>query len=350
MIKVDNSNKTRLFTNSTNDNVLELKSRVENKIFEIEEGTRGYNELAIFERESVKDNISVFKYKEKIEEAIDILLDEIQDESFKRGLRNLKLNLFKILIGNFETMKNYLTILDNNNSKLIHRGNEEKSEDFIKYQKKFESLYKNQLSDSQLFKKSFFEIFENMNVCPYCNRNFINPIYKEERVGQDNSKQAPDIEHFYPKSIYPFLALSISNLLPSCAFCNKVKSDVDTFDNCISPYEVKKEDFKFKFDPIDVTRKTIKLESSSNNSKILHLNNLYAEVHSKFVDEVYLESRKYPLENRRFLNRFFSLPLDSQEKLYKRKFCNYYIEKDFNKQPLSKMTKDLFMQIREDEE
>jgi len=180
--------------------------------------------------------------------------------------------------------------------------------------------------------------------------NFINPIYKEERVGDDNKQQAPDIEHFFPKSIYPFLALSISNLLPSCTFCNKVKSYVDTFDNCISPYEVKEEDFKFKFDPIDVTRKTIKLESSSNNSKILHLNNLYAEVHSKFVDEVYLESRKYPLENRRFLNRFFSLPLDSQEKLYKRKFCNYYIEKDFNKQPLSKMTKDLFMQIREDEE
>ncbi len=65
-----------------------------------------------------------------------------------------------------------------------------------------------------------------------------------------------------------------------------------------------------------------------------------------------MESRKYPLENRRFLNRFFSLPLDLQERLYKRKMCNYYLEDDFNRQPLSKskMTKDLFMQIREDEE
>jgi hypothetical protein len=56
------------------------------------------------------------------------------------------------------------------------------------------------------------------------------------------------------------------------------------------------------------------------------------------------------INNRRFLNRFFSLPLDSQERLYKRKYCNYYLEDDFNKQPLSKMTKDLFMQIREDED
>jgi len=351
MIKVDNSYKTRLFTNSTAPNVLELKTKVENKIKEIEEDNRDYNELALFENDNFKDNISVFKYKEKIEEAIDALLLEIEDESFKRELRVLKVNIFKILIGDFETMKSYLSILDNNNSKLIHRGNSSnKSEDFKKYQKSFEELYKSQLSSSEKFKPLFFKVFKNIDVCPYCNRNFINPIYKKERLGQDNSKQAPDIEHFFPKSIYPFLALSISNLLPSCAFCNKVKSDVDTLENCLSPYEVKERDFKFKFDPIDVTRKTIKLESTSNNSKILHLEHLYADVHSKFVDEVYLESRKYPLENRRFLNRFFSLPLDSQEKLYKRKFCNYYIEKDFNKQPLSKMTKDLFMQIREDED
>ncbi len=78
-----------------------------------------------------------------------------------------------------------------------------------------------------------------MNVCSYCNRNFINPIYKEEKVGQDNSKQAPDIEHFFPKSIYPLFSLSISNLLPSCTFCNKVKSDVDTLDNTISPMKSK---------------------------------------------------------------------------------------------------------------
>ena len=352
MIKVDNSPKTRLFNNAYSDEVADLKRRVAVKILEIEEGSQDYNDLTMFDTESCRDNISVFLYKKKIDEAIDSLLNDNEiNEAFKDELRSLKDNLFKILIGDFQTIKAYLEELVTSNSKLIHRDTTvDKSDDFKKYQKSFENLYKSQLSGSEKFKQSFFKIFENMNVCPYCNRNFINPIYKEERVGQDNSKQAPDIEHFFPKSIYPFLALSISNLLPSCAFCNKVKSDVDTLDNCVSPYEIKEEHFKFKFDPIDVTRKTIKLESSSNNSKILHLERLYADVHSKFVDEVYLESRKYPLENRRFLNRFFSLPLDSQEKLYKRKFCNYYIEKDFNRQPLSKMTKDLFMQIREDED
>ncbi len=351
MIRVDNSYRTRLFTNASSDEIDDLKRRVAIKILEIEEGSQDYNELAVFGNESCRDNMAVFLYKKKIDEAIEILLNDAEiDEDFKDELCSLKNNLFKILIGDFKTIKEYLIELDKSNSKLIHRDSTEKSADFKKYQKHFEALYKSQLSGNEKFKKSFFEIFKNMNVCPYCNRNFINPIYKEERVGQDNSKQAPDIEHFFPKSIYPFFALSISNLLPSCAFCNKVKSDVDTYPNCKSPYEIEENYFKFSFDSLDVSRRTIKLESSSDNSKILHLENLYAEVHNQFIDEVYLESRKYPLENRRFLNRFFSLSLDSQERLYKRKYCNYYLEDDFNKQPLSKMTKDLFMQIREDEE
>jgi hypothetical protein len=352
MIRVDNSHKTRLFTNTFSNKIDDLKIRVANKILEIEEGSRDYNELAMFDSESCLGNISVFLYKKKIDEAIEILLNDNDiAKEFKVELRSLKDNLFKILIGDFETIKAYLGELVNSNSKLIHRDIAvDKSEDFKKYQKRFEDLYKSQLSGNEKFKKSFFEIFENMNVCPYCNRNFINPIYKDEKVGQDNSKQAPDIEHFFPKSIYPLFALSISNLLPSCAFCNKIKSDVDTYPDSKSPYEIEEDDFKFSFDSLDVSKRTIKLESTSNNSKILNLENLYAEVHNQFVDEVYLESRKYPLENRRFLNRFFSLPLDSQERLYKRKYCNYYLEDDFNKQPLSKMTKDLFMQIREDED
>ena len=351
MIKVDNSHETRLFTNISSDEIDDLKRGVAIKILEIEEGSQDYNDLTVFDTENLRDNISVFLYKKKIDESIEILLnDDAIAENFKNELCDLQNNIFKILIGDFKTIKEYLIELDKSNSKLIHRDSTEKSTDFKKYQKHFEALYKSQLSGSEKFKKSFFEIFENMNVCPYCNRNFINPIYKEERVGQDNSKQAPDIEHFFPKSIYPFLALSISNLLPSCAFCNKVKSDVDTYPNCKSPYEIEEDDFKFSFDSLDVSKRTIKLESSLDNSKILHLENLYAEVHNNFVDEVYLDSRKYPLENRRFLNRFFSLPLDSQERLYKRKYCNYFKEDDFNKQPLSKMTKDLFMQIKEDEE
>lgn len=155
MIKVDNSYKTRLFTNKSNSKIEDLKTRVANKILEIEEGTQNYNELATFENEKYTQNISVFYYKKKIEDSIDSLVVEIKDESFKRGLRNLKLNLFKVLTGNFETMKHYLTILNKNSSKLIHRGKStKKSKDFKRYQEYFENLYKSQLSGSEKFKLS----------------------------------------------------------------------------------------------------------------------------------------------------------------------------------------------------
>ena len=136
-----------------------------------------------------------------------------------------------------------------------------------------------------------------VNVCPYCNRNFINPIYKENSVGTDNKNQSPDIEHFFPKSIYPFLSLSISNLLPSCAFCNKIKSDVDTFQhNCLSPYEIKNSDFRFDFSLELNQVKEVKLISKTDckNSEILHLESLYNEVHSKYINDIFKDVLKYP--------------------------------------------------------
>lgn len=36
---------------------------------------------------------------------------------------------------------------------------------------------------------------------------------------------AAKLDHFYPKSLYPFFALSLYNLIPVCGTCNLVKSD-----------------------------------------------------------------------------------------------------------------------------
>ena len=195
------------------------------------------------------------------------------------------------------------------------------------------------------FKRPFFDLFENINVCPYCNRNFVNPIYKENSVGKDNKNQSPDIEHFFPKSIYPFLSLSISNLLPSCAFCNKIKSDIDTYKhNCLSPYEIKDSDFRFDFTLNTNQVKEIKLVSKKKdckNSEILHLESLYNEVHSKYIKDIFYDVLRYTQRNKDFLDKFKILTEDD----YKKIFRNYYKEEDFNKHPLSKMTKDLYKQI-----
>jgi len=61
-------------------------------------------------------------------------------------------------------------------------------------------------------------------VCPYCNRIFTATVLEEE-----SSQYAirPQLDHFKNKNRYPFFALSIMNLVPSCSFCNQRKSTKD---------------------------------------------------------------------------------------------------------------------------
>lgn len=57
-----------------------------------------------------------------------------------------------------------------------------------------------------------------VKVCPYCNRMYTTTLFGEEKI-------RPDFDHFYPKSKYPYLAVSLFNLIPSCSMCNKKKDD-----------------------------------------------------------------------------------------------------------------------------
>lgn len=95
-----------------------------------------------------------------------------------------------------------------------------------------EELYENSLDKLQFIKGL------NLKVCPYCGRNKINVASYEHRR---DSK--PPIDHFLPKSKYPFLAVSFGNLIPCCTTCNDManKGDFDPAGNDVmlleNPYE-----------------------------------------------------------------------------------------------------------------
>ncbi len=73
-----------------------------------------------------------------------------------------------------------------------------------------------------------------VTVCPYCNRSYIFTLRK--------NGVRPQYDHYFPKSLYPYLSLSMYNLIPSCAICNGAKHDFDTFDR-----EQNKENFIYPF-------------------------------------------------------------------------------------------------------
>lgn len=335
MIKVDNSAEKRFFYLKENENenekeFIELKKNILKCI-----ESKDYQKLDEYKEDNYSLEFSVFYFYKKIKEK----LSKIEDLTIKNQL--LSLDWYKVLCGDISEIRELIE----ENKDILSKLNPD-SNSFSQYKDIFTKLYEVNLSStSAKFKKPFFELFDDLDVCPYCNRNFINPICKEKSLGGDNKNQAPDIEHFFPKSIYPFLSLSISNLLPSCAFCNKIKSDVDTYsENCLSPYEIEENEFEFDFTLKSDSVKEVKLisKTSCKNSEILHLEALYNDVHSKYINDMFEDVLKYPASYKESLTDKFNLT----ESDYKKAFRNYFEEKDLNKQPLSKMTKDLFFHIK----
>jgi hypothetical protein len=87
-----------------------------------------------------------------------------------------------------------------------------------------------------------------VEVCPYCNRQFITTLIPPEDTSDEKkkgSKTRPQLDHFKAKTKYPYLALSITNLIPCCGVCNHMKGDVDI--DTLYPYsEGLGDTYKFK--------------------------------------------------------------------------------------------------------
>lgn len=79
-------------------------------------------------------------------------------------------------------------------------------------------------------KKWLFDMFDllEVRVCPYCNRQYTLVLKAEGENEKLDKWIRPQYDHFFPKSLYPYLALSLFNLIPSCAICNQSKGNWDT--------------------------------------------------------------------------------------------------------------------------
>lgn len=75
---------------------------------------------------------------------------------------------------------------------------------------------------------------ETLKYCPYCNADTVYAFKKNN--AKQPAKVVSALDHFYPKSQYPFLALSLYNLVPVCSRCNsQLKGSADMTD-VANPY------------------------------------------------------------------------------------------------------------------
>jgi hypothetical protein len=216
----------------------------------------------------------------------------------------------------------------------------------------FINFYDKEWDKIDIYNRYTFVIKHNLKTCPYCNMGYILVSQKDE-----NNKNGlrPEIDHFFPKSKYPYLAMSFYNLIPSCQVCNHTKSNKDTYiDKLLSPYEIdsttfkltyipKNMDFlqikkrKYNFNSFDIKFK--KIDTHSNN--YFKLDKLY-EQHKDVVLELLIKKTIYSKSYIKELKQNFHF---TDDEIYRFLFCNYKKEADLHKRPLSKLTKDISQEL-----
>lgn len=207
-------------------------------------------------------------------------------------------------------------------------------------------------------------------VCPYCNRQYIT---KYGQIGHE--KTTADLDHFYHKSLYPFLALSVYNFVPSCSICNSIfKGTVDFYAMPhLYPYtQQSNSEMKFQLNDINLLweikrwkndgveeKLAVKINPGENvdgdrvkavvnNKRVFHLEEIY-QSHTAQVYELMCRALVYSNKRIRDLYKVFSVEgeenssklfFDEME-IYNMVFGQYLDEGEMHNRPLAKMTHDL---------
>lgn len=198
-----------------------------------------------------------------------------------------------------------------------------------------------------------------VTICPYCNRSYI--------FTSDKSGTRPQYDHYFPKSKYPYLEISMYNLIPCCSICNSLKQDVDTYtEPFIYPYEDSYgERVAFVADGVDAEsveswlgaadRYQIKIEYSeeidrelkkkiSRAAETFKLEELYSK-HSDYVKDILRTAYIYD-------DTYFEGLVTQYPDLFNDKheaknfvFFNYLEEESWGKRVLAKLTHDIVSSV-----
>jgi len=207
-----------------------------------------------------------------------------------------------------------------------------------------------------------------VKVCPYCQRNYITSYTLEENKVE---KATADLDHFYPKKDYPFLALSLYNFIPSCSICNsRMKLKKTTYDkdnkknSIVYPYiDNFKGVFKTNNQLLEVllgSRDTFEViiddqEDSKTHATIdmFKLDKIYKEAHNEYLLHMMESIKNKPESYLKSIAEFF-IKEDSQDKEELEKVIldnlkaivlEPYKFKIENGEPLAKLTKDILKEF-----
>ena len=208
-------------------------------------------------------------------------------------------------------------------------------------------------------RKAAYKILKQMDVrvCPYCNRQYT--------VTLKSGEVRPQFDHYYPKSLYPYLALSVFNLVPCCSICNMAKTKLDTdTDPILYPFS---EEFGYdvfftterwkntslpqyirgltdKFDIKISNPKGVLKEEVNKQIDKLHIEKLYKE-HKDYVQDILKHNYVYTDKRLNELCKTFPDLFHSVDEAKSFIYLTGMEKGDWGKRPLGKLTSDIVRQL-----
>lgn len=279
--------------------------------------------------------------KSKAKKFNGLTFEEHYDKNYKS---KLKYSLEDILCGEFQKLnkiKNRLGTKYKNDNGIKRLFNYDKSSS-----KNIQVL----ISKLQPKISKFIEVHVTVHTCYFCNIEYINKFENSK----NETKNAFTLDHMIDKATYPFLALSLYNLVPSCYTCNSKVKRTNEIKN-LSPSD-EKFDFekKVKFKTF-INNQELQVEQNSDFGlllkedfsskydeyiKILELDNRY-KYHKDKVMEMIHKRRDYPDSRIKEL----SMLTQKTEEEVKQDLFGIYLKDDLHKRPLSKLIKDISQEL-----
>lgn len=182
----------------------------------------------------------------------------------------------------------------------------------------------------------------DFTVCPYCNRDYIN-------CRADNVAGA-QLDHFFSRSKYPVFAVSLYNLVPVCANCNRIKGSQSK--EFASPFDETidwEREIKFVFQPRSLDSVKIDIKSKNqairNNIDSMRLKEAY-QIHELEVLELLDKQQAYSKSQREEIQEVLRGVGISDEKIKSVILGPEITWKDMRKKPLGKMMSDLHKELK----
>lgn len=195
----------------------------------------------------------------------------------------------------------------------------------------------------------------NVKTCPYCNLHYTLTIRDFNTQDKQVLMAKMQFDHFFDKATYPYLSMSLYNLIPSCPICNQGKSQSQLSLEFHPYYSNLNELYKFRVkNPLSLyvgnTKDQVELElveqkgvSMKSFDQVFHITKLY-ERHRDIAQEEFAKA---------YLNYYYRyfpyFDFIHNEELRKRLIYGHYSdEEDIGKRPMSKFKQDLWEQAKEE--